>query len=51
MVHSDLKLNNVLVDATSTSLNLSLCDFGGSKCGILELNGNHFPDNLVFTRK
>jgi len=40
-----MTLDNVLVNA---KLGLWLCDFGGSKCDALDLNGGHFPDDPFF---
>jgi serine/threonine protein kinase len=45
VIHSDTRLDNILVNA---QLDLWICDFGGSKCGALELNGKHFPDDPFF---
>ncbi len=55
VIHSDLRPENYLVHATvdpcvdpSPSLDLWLCDFGGSKCEGLGLNGGHLPDDPFF---
>ncbi|KAF2105676.1 kinase-like domain-containing protein [Lophiotrema nucula] len=45
VIHSDMRLDNVLVNAT---LGLWLCDFGGSTCDALGLNGGHLPDDPFF---
>jgi serine/threonine protein kinase len=45
VIHSDLRPENFLVHATTpTSLDLLLCDFGGSTCLKLGLDGGHLPD-------
>ncbi|KAH8595301.1 kinase-like domain-containing protein [Bisporella sp. PMI_857] len=45
MIHSDLRPENFLAHATSTaSLGIWLCDFGGSTCEELDLDGRHLPD-------
>ena len=49
VIHSDLRLENFLVHATTpTSLDLWLCDFGGSMCKALDLDGGHLPDDPFF---
>jgi serine/threonine protein kinase len=45
VIHSDMRLDNVLVNDT---LSLWLCDFGGSACEALGLNGGHLPDDPFF---
>jgi serine/threonine protein kinase len=48
-IHSDLRPDNFLVHATSsTSLDLWFCDFGGSTCEELHLDGGHLPDDPFF---
>lgn len=45
MIHSDLRPENFLVHATTpTSLDLQLCDFGGSTYEKLGLDGGSLPD-------
>lgn len=49
VIHSDLRLEQYLVHATSrTSLDILLCDFGGSTCPALGLDGNHLPEDPFF---
>ena len=49
VIHSDLRPENFLVHATTpTSLDLWLCDFGGSTCEELGLDGKHLPDPGFF---
>ncbi|KAB8356466.1 hypothetical protein FH972_024049 [Carpinus fangiana] len=54
VVHSDLRPENYLVNATTTSpdrqssLEVWLCDFGGSMCAELKLDGGHLPDDPFF---
>jgi serine/threonine protein kinase len=49
VIHSDLRPDNFLVHATtSTSLDLWLCDFGGSACEELDSDGGHLPDDPFF---
>ena len=49
VVHSDLRPENFLVHATTVkSLDLWLCDFGGSMCKELDLDGGHLPDDPFF---
>lgn len=49
VIHSDLRPDNFLVhETTSTSLDLWLCDFGGSTCEELDLDGGHLPDDPFF---
>lgn len=46
IIHSDLRPENFLVHATAPeSLDLWLCDFGGSTCERLGLDGGHLPDS------
>lgn len=46
VIHSDLRPDNFLVDCTlSQSLDLRLCDFGGSTCEDLQLSGGTLPDS------
>ncbi|KAI1799617.1 kinase-like protein [Daldinia bambusicola] len=45
VIHSDLRPDNLLVHATATSLDLYLCDFGGSTCEKLGLDGESLPDS------
>lgn len=49
VIHSDLRPENYLVHAMGGPLpDLWLCDFGGSKCDELGLEGNHLPDDPFF---
>jgi serine/threonine protein kinase len=55
VIHSDLRLENFLVHDSGersadgvTLFNLWLCDFGGSTCETLELDGRHMPDTPFF---
>lgn len=49
MIHSDLRPDNFLVHATiPTSLDLWLCDFGGSTCEKLGVDGKQLPDPGFF---
>ncbi|CAH0023476.1 unnamed protein product [Clonostachys rhizophaga] len=49
VIHSDLRPESFLVHATTpTSLDLWLCDFGGSTCAKLGLDGKHLPDPGFF---
>ncbi|KAI0810001.1 kinase-like domain-containing protein [Xylaria sp. FL0064] len=49
VIHSDLRPDNFLVHATTPkSLDLWLCDFGGSTCEKLGLDGKHLPDPGFF---
>lgn len=52
VIHSDLRPENMLVHSMEASpskdLNLWLCDFGGSFCEVLGLNGCHLPDDPFF---
>lgn len=55
VIHSDLRLQNYLVHgpvgpctSSSLSLDLWLCDFGGSTCEELGLNGGKLPDDPFF---
>ena len=49
MIHSDLRPENYLVHATGeSSLDLWLCDFGGSRCDELGFNVYHLPDEPFF---
>ncbi|KAL7961533.1 kinase-like domain-containing protein [Trichoderma compactum] len=46
VMHSDLRPDNFLVDCTSSqSLDLRLCDFGGSTCEDLQISGGTLPDS------
>ncbi|KAI1465579.1 kinase-like protein [Daldinia caldariorum] len=45
VIHSDLRPDNLLVHATAASLDLYLCDFGGSTCEKLGLDGGSLPDS------
>jgi serine/threonine protein kinase len=44
VVHSDLRLENCLVHASMESLDILLCDFGGSTCPDLGLDRRGLPD-------
>lgn len=49
VIHSDLRPDNFLVHATTpTSLDLWLCDFGGSTCEKLGVDGKQLPDPGFF---
>lgn len=49
VLHLDLRPDNFLVHQTSPeSLDLWLCDFGGSKCEKLGVDGGHLPDPGFF---
>ncbi|RDA94638.1 hypothetical protein CP533_2495 [Ophiocordyceps camponoti-saundersi (nom. inval.)] len=49
VVHSDLRPRNVLVHENSKgSLDLMLCDFGGSTCDELGLDGGCLPDGPFY---
>ncbi|RDA95121.1 hypothetical protein CP533_2164 [Ophiocordyceps camponoti-saundersi (nom. inval.)] len=49
VVHSDLRPENFLVHETSPGrLDLWLCDFGGSTCERLNLDGGQLPDSGFF---
>jgi serine/threonine protein kinase len=55
VIHSDLRPENFLVHDSGersanglTLLNLWLCDFGGSTCEALELDGKNMPDTPFF---
>ncbi len=49
VIHSDLRPENFLVHATTpTSLDLWLCDFGGSTCERLGVDGKQLPDPGFF---
>ncbi|KAI1652468.1 kinase-like domain-containing protein [Daldinia decipiens] len=49
VIHSDLRPENILVHATTpTSLDIYLCDFGGSTCEKLGLDGGNLPDSGFF---
>jgi serine/threonine protein kinase len=49
VIHSDLRLEQFLVHtADGISLELLLCDFGGSTCEALGLDGGHLPDDPFF---
>ncbi len=45
VIHSDLRPENCLVDASSVSLDIKICDFGGSMCPDLGLDGRGLPDH------
>lgn len=46
VIHSDLRPDNFLVHGTlPLSLDLCLCDFGGSICEELQLSGGKLPDS------
>lgn len=46
VIHSDLRPDNFLVHGTwPGSLDLWLCDFGGSACAELNLDGGQLPDS------
>ncbi|KIW13804.1 hypothetical protein PV08_08996 [Exophiala spinifera] len=44
IIHSDLRPQNYLVHETSNVLDLQLCDFGGSMCRDLDVDGRGLPD-------
>ena len=44
VIHSDLRPENCLVHASTVSLDILLCDFGGSMCQDLGLDGGGLPD-------
>jgi len=44
VIHSDLRPENCLVHASTESLDILLCDFGGSACPDLGLDGRGLPD-------
>ena len=48
VIHSDLRLENYLVHMANGSTDLWLCDFGGSTCQGLGLDGGHLPDDPFF---
>jgi serine/threonine protein kinase len=49
VIHSDLRPENYLVHATGdSSLDLWLCDFGGSRCDELGFNVHHLPGDPFF---
>ncbi|KAM4063813.1 kinase [Hirsutella rhossiliensis] len=49
VVHADLRPENFLIhETTLMSLDLWLCDFGGSKCDELGVYGGHLPDSGFF---
>jgi serine/threonine protein kinase len=48
IIHSDLRPDNYLVHATQTSLDLWLCDFGGSFSEKLGVDGKQLPDPGFF---
>ncbi|KAI1643249.1 kinase-like protein, partial [Daldinia loculata] len=49
VIHSDLRPENILVHATTpTSLDICLCDFGGSACEKIGLEGVNLPDSGFF---
>ncbi len=45
MIHSDLRPENCLLDASRGSLDVKICDFGGSMCLDLGLDGRGLPDH------
>lgn len=46
VIHSDLRPDNLLIHATTPdSLDIWLCDFSGSTCDKLGLDGGHLPDS------
>ncbi|RDL36264.1 Protein kinase-like [Venustampulla echinocandica] len=50
VVHSDLRPKNILVhETTSGSRDLVLCDFGGSTCDELGLDGGCLPDGPFYS--
>ena len=44
VIHSDLRPENCLLHRSETSLDILLCDFGGSMCRDLDLDGKGLPD-------
>ncbi|KAL9114740.1 MAG: hypothetical protein Q9227_001419 [Pyrenula ochraceoflavens] len=44
VIHSDLRLENCLVHESNGALDILLCDFGGSMCQDLGLDGRGLPD-------
>jgi tRNA A-37 threonylcarbamoyl transferase component Bud32 len=44
VIHSDLRPENCLVHKTNTSLDILLCDFGGSMCAEKGIDGKGLPD-------
>ncbi|EXJ82318.1 serine/threonine protein kinase [Capronia epimyces CBS 606.96] len=44
VIHSDLRPENYLVHGSAGSLDLQLCDFGGSMCRDLGVDGRGLPD-------
>ncbi|KAH7304352.1 hypothetical protein BKA65DRAFT_416282, partial [Rhexocercosporidium sp. MPI-PUGE-AT-0058] len=49
VIHSDLRPENYLVHTIGQlSLDLWLCDFGGSRCDELGFNVHHLPDEPFF---
>ncbi|CZS96270.1 uncharacterized protein RCO7_04970 [Rhynchosporium graminicola] len=48
VIHSDLRPENYLLHTTGSSLDLWLCDFGGSRCDELGSNVHHLPDDPFF---
>ena len=49
VIHSDLRPENLLVDQVhGPYVSLWLCDFGGSMCERLGLDGGHLPDTPFF---
>jgi serine/threonine protein kinase len=49
VIHSDLRPENFLVhDTPIASRDIWLCDFGGSTCEELDLDGGHLPDAGFF---
>lgn len=49
VIHSDMRPENMLVDQIQAScVSIWLCDFGGSMCARLGLDGGHLPDTPFF---
>ncbi|KAK8139961.1 kinase-like domain-containing protein, partial [Apiospora sp. TS-2023a] len=49
VIHSDLRPENILLDLVdASSVSVWLCDFGGSICKELGLDGGHLPDTPFF---
>ncbi|KAH6658251.1 hypothetical protein BKA67DRAFT_209492 [Truncatella angustata] len=50
VIHSDLRPENILVDQVHGSfVSIWLCDFSGSFCTKLGLDGGHLPDTPFLT--
>jgi serine/threonine protein kinase len=45
VIYSDLRPANCLVHVSGASLDILLCDFGGSMCSHLDLDGRGLPDH------